>query len=226
MNENTPATDPAVRPVAPGVLARHIAERCAQLGLTEAELAKLAAMSPGYLRHLAEAGPELDPNGFLRVAAALRLTRRELLEGRSDAPPGQPGAAARPALFRLTEPECWEMLGDHGIGRIALAAEPGPVVFPVNYLIDARTVVYRTDPNGGAAVAADTSVSVQVDHIDDRLRQGWSVLVVGTTRHVDDLEAVERLARLPGSRPWAGGHRPLWVRIQPERVTGRRIGSI
>ncbi|GAA2244160.1 MULTISPECIES: helix-turn-helix domain-containing protein [Kitasatospora] len=226
MNENAESADVAAQPIDVDHIAQRIAERRAQLGMTEQELAKQAAMSTRYLWHLADAGPEFDPGGFLRVAAALHLTYQELLEGRSDAPPGQPEAAPRPALFRLTEPECWEKLGAHGIGRIAMPGEPGPAVFPVNYVIDARTVVYRTDPQGAAAVEADASVSFQVDHIDDRLSQGWSVLIAGTAQHVDDPGTIESLARRPGTQPWAGGHRPLWIRIRPERITGRRIGTI
>ncbi|MFB7666206.1 pyridoxamine 5'-phosphate oxidase family protein [Kitasatospora sp. NPDC056138] len=224
MNDN--AQPAAAQRPDPGAIARRIADRCAQLGLTEDTLARNAAMAPGYLRHLIEVGPGFDPGGFVRVAAALHLTYRELLEGRTDAPPGQTGAAPRPVLVHLTEPECWEKLGTHGIGRIALPVRPGPAVFPVNYTVDAGTVVYRTDPQGGAAPGAGAEVSFQADHIDDHLSQGWSVLIVGTAQHVDDPETVQRLAQLPGTEPWAGGSRPLWIRIRPEQVTGRRIGTM
>ncbi|MFE5587306.1 pyridoxamine 5'-phosphate oxidase family protein [Kitasatospora sp. NPDC056531] len=209
----------------PTAVARRIVERRDQLGQSEEMLAYRAAMSPAYLRHLLVAGPEFDPPGFVRIAAALGMTWPELLEGhREDAPPGQSGPGPRSLLTHLTLPECWELIGTHGVGRIGLPVDPGPAVYPVNYAVDARTIVYRTTPKGAAAPSDGSSVSFQVDHIDDRRSRGWSVLILGEAEHVDDPAEWERLAALPGSTPWAGGSRPLWVRIRPDGVTGRRIG--
>ncbi|MDH6121383.1 pyridoxamine 5'-phosphate oxidase family protein [Kitasatospora sp. GAS204B] len=206
-------------------VARRIAERSAQLGLSEDQLAKQAGMAPRYLRQLLDAGTDFDPNGLLRVAAALHLTYQELLEGRRDPAPGHSGAPSRPVLLRLTIPECWDKLGTHGVGRIVLPAVPSPLVFPVNYAVDAETVLYRTNPSGGAAAEAGTAVSFQVDRVDDHLSRGWSVLIVGTARHVTDPDTVRRLAGLPGTEPWAGGDRPLWIRVEPDQITGRSVGT-
>ena len=116
--------------------------------MTEQELALMAGMAPRYLEQVLDAGPGFDPGGFVRIAAALGLTYQELLEGRSDPPPGQTGPGARPVLVRLTSTECWDCLGRHGVGRIALPVEPSPAVFPVNYTVEARTIIYRTAPGG------------------------------------------------------------------------------
>lgn len=212
----------------PAGIARRIAERRNSLGLTEDDLATRAGMAPPYLRHLLRCGPAFDRAGFLRIAAALELTYAELLEGRSDRPPGQHSAPTHPVLAHLTEDECWDRLGSRGVGRLALPTGPAPTVLPVNYIADARTLAYRTDPRGAAAPSPGTAVSFQIDHVDDRLTTGWSVLVSGTADHVQDPEAVRHLEHLEaeyGTRPWAGGNRPLWVRIQPGRITGRRIGT-
>ncbi|WP_371483809.1 pyridoxamine 5'-phosphate oxidase family protein [Kitasatospora sp. NBC_00315] len=217
---------PARQRTDPGVVAGRVAERRAHLGLSEADLAVRAGMAPPYLEHLLEAGPEFDPGGYLRIAAALRTTYQDLLEGRSDLPPGQSGASPRPVLIHLNGAECWDLLGSHGVGRIALPGEPGPVVLPVNYTVDVETVVYRTNPRGAAAVEAGTGLSFQADRIDDRLSQGWSVLVVGTAEHIEDPETVRLLTEAKAAEPWAGGSRPLWIRIRPERVSGRRIGTL
>ncbi|MEU9044792.1 MULTISPECIES: pyridoxamine 5'-phosphate oxidase family protein [unclassified Kitasatospora] len=219
MNENTTGSaDPE--------LLHRIEVRRRQLGLTEAELADRAGMSPRYFRHLLDLGTDFSPSGFLRIAAALGMTYQELMEGRTDAPPGQPGASAHPVLMRLTAEACWERLGTHGIGRIALPVHPGPGVFPVNYLVDGDTVVYRTDPAGAAAAEPGGEVSFQVDHIDEHRRDGWSVLIVGTAEHVTDPAAIRRLAEQPGAAPWAGGVRPLWIRVSPAEVSGRRIHGL
>ncbi|MER7755329.1 pyridoxamine 5'-phosphate oxidase family protein [Kitasatospora sp. NPDC097643] len=223
MND-TPDPD-AVHRTEPAAVARRITERREQLGLDEEALARQAAMAPRYLRHLLEAGPAFDPGGFLRIAAALGTTRDALLEGRPDAPPGQGGAGPHPLLQSLTEAECWELVGTHGVGRIGLPVQPGPVVYPVNYVVDAGTFAYRTAESGSAAPAEGTAVSFQVDHIDEYLGRGWSVLALGPAHHVDDPAELSRLAALPGSTPWAGGDRPYWVRIRPQELTGRRLVS-
>ncbi|MDH6144317.1 nitroimidazol reductase NimA-like FMN-containing flavoprotein (pyridoxamine 5'-phosphate oxidase superfamily) [Kitasatospora sp. GP30] len=209
---------------APADVARRIAERSAQLGLTEGQLANQAGMAPRYLRQLVEADTGFDPSGLLRVAAALHLTYQELLEGRRDPPSGQGGAPSRPVLVRLTTSECWDKLGTHGVGRVVLLALPAPLAFPVNYTVDAETVVYRTTPHGAAAAESGAAVSFQVDHIDDHLRRGWSVLITGTAHHVNDPDTVRQLDQLPGTEPWAGGDRPLWVSVAPDQITGRRVG--
>ncbi|MFJ3216624.1 pyridoxamine 5'-phosphate oxidase family protein [Kitasatospora sp. NPDC086801] len=207
-------------------IARRIVERRDQLGLSEQMLAHEAAMAPTYLRYLLKAGPEFDPPGFVRIAAALGLTWPELLEGhRADAPPGWSRPAARPLPLHLTEPQCWELVGTHGIGRIGLPGPSAPAVFPVNFAVDAATIVYRTTPGGAAAPPDGSPVSFQVDHIDDRRSRGWSVLVLGEARHVHEPDEERRLSALPGATPWAGGSRPLWVRVRPDKITGRRIGS-
>ncbi|MFB6891534.1 helix-turn-helix domain-containing protein [Kitasatospora sp. NPDC056327] len=222
----TPDLD-AVRRADTAEVARRIAERRDQLGLDDRALANQAAMAPAYLRHLLEVGPAFDAAGFARIAAVLGMTWNELLEGRQDAPPGQsqPSADARPLLMHLTEPECWDLLGTHGIGRVGLPATPAPAVYPVNYLVDSRTIVYHTSPRGAAAAPDGSPVSFQTDQIDEHLSAGWSVLMHGTAHHVDDPDEERRLATLPGAVPWAGGDRPLWIRIRPDEVTGRRIGS-
>ncbi|PBC76088.1 pyridoxamine 5'-phosphate oxidase-like protein [Streptomyces sp. TLI_235] len=210
----------------PAAIARRIDERREALGLTEAELASRAGMAARYLQHLAEAGPAFDPAGFLRLATALGLSHRDLVEGRTDPAPGQGGAPDHPVLVQLTVRECWDRIGDHGVGRVALPAGPGPAVFPVNYIVVARTVAYRTAPHSAAAPPAGSNLSFQIDRIDEQLSRGWSVLLVGTAEHVTARDEVKHLDAHPGSEPWAGGDNPLWIRIRPDQVSGRRVGSL
>ncbi|SEG81252.1 Nitroimidazol reductase NimA, pyridoxamine 5'-phosphate oxidase superfamily [Actinacidiphila yanglinensis] len=210
----------------PGLLWRRITDRIRQLGLTEEAVAQQAGMSTRYLRQLAAVGTDFDPQALYRVAAALGTTTQELLEGRADPPPGQAGGAPRPVLTRLTEAECWDRLGPQGVGRVILPAEPAPVAFPVNYAVDAKTVVYRTALQGAAAPEGGTVVSFEVDRIDDRTHGGWSVLVAGAAERIEDAEEVRRLARECIVEPWAGGDRPAWIRVRPDSVSGRRIGAL
>lgn len=207
-------------------LIQRIETRLKQLGLTEQELAGQVGMSPHYLRYLIESGADFDPGGFLRVATALGMTYRELREGPGDAPAGRRGAASHPVLVKLTAKECWERLDTHGVGRVALPAHPGPRVFPVNYVVDGLTVVYRTDAQGAAAVEPGGEASFQADRIDEQRSVGWSVLVVGTAEHVTDPETVRHLAEQSGGEPWAGGARDLLIRLVPSEISERRIHDL
>lgn len=210
----------------PAAIAHRIDDRRSQLGISPEVLAREAGMSTRYLAVLTAAGPDFDPNAFLRIAAALGLTYRELTEGRAGLPPGQSQPGPRPVLVRLSEPECWDRLGVRGVGRIALPAEPGPAVFPVNYTVDERTIVYRTDPHGAAAALDGTPVSFQVDRIDDHRSHGWSVLITGTAERISDTETLQRLLRDLAVQPWAGGPRMQWIRVRPKAISGRRITSM
>ncbi|MEU7137487.1 pyridoxamine 5'-phosphate oxidase family protein [Streptomyces sp. NPDC046261] len=204
-----------------------VATRCAvrreQLGLTREELAGRAGMSVAYLGQVESFSGDFDPAALMRLAAALEMPYDELVEGpREPAPGGQP-AAPHPLLAQLPEGECWRRLGTHGVGRIGLSAVPTPVVLPVNFLVDGRTVVYRTEAGGAAAPAEGDQLAFEADHIDERLSRGWSVLITGTAEHITDPGTVASLSTQPGAQPWAGGKRDLWVRIRPGAVTGRTI---
>ncbi len=209
-----------------GVLSRRVTGRRRQLGLSADAVARQAGMSPRYMEQLIEAGPDFDSGGLLRIAAALGLTYRELLEGPSEPPPGQSGPGPRPVLVRLTVSECWDRLGTHGVGRVALPVRPAPAVFPVNYAVDSHSIVYRTASRGPAAPETGTALSFQADRTDDRLSRGWSVLLTGTAERVEDPDLARRLDQRGDAQPWAGGERPLWIRIRPDTVTGRRITTM
>ncbi len=65
-------------------------------------------------------------------------------------------------------------------------------------------------------------MSFEIDRVDESMSEGWSVLVTGAARRVDDPEEVVALAGL-GLEPWAGGPRHALVRIHPDEMTGRVI---
>ncbi|MDX2709343.1 pyridoxamine 5'-phosphate oxidase family protein [Streptomyces sp. PA03-6a] len=212
-------------------VAGRVAVRREQLGMSREELATRAGMSIVYLQQVEELGTGFDPAALMRLAAVLGVSYEELALGSREAPPGRGGPAARPVLQRLSQQECWERLGTHGIGRVAHPPEPDtgdepPVLVPVNFLVDGRTVVYRTDPAGAAAVASGTKLAFETDHVDEASRVGWSVLVAGTADRITDAAVVESLARRPGAEPWPGGTRELWIRVVPREVSGRAIRSL
>jgi nitroimidazol reductase NimA-like FMN-containing flavoprotein (pyridoxamine 5'-phosphate oxidase superfamily) len=109
------------------------------------------------------------------------------------------------------------------VGRVAVSTPDGPAVVPVNYEVIDGSIAYRTAPDSVPAAAVGKEVAFEVDHVDDAMSQGWSVLVVGPARVVTEPDVVRQLAEHAHTEPWAGSVREMWVSIQPRRLTGRRI---
>ena len=133
-------------------------------------------------------------------------------------------------IIELDEAESLKLVSRGGIGRIAYQSRFGPAVLPVNYKWHGGAVVFRTtrhsaldeDLQTGIA-GGDYLVAFEVDAIDEIGRQGWSVLIQGPAHHVS--EAERESAERAGVEPWPAGERELFMRIVPNRVTGRRIQS-
>lgn len=225
MSRNEPAYDSVNRgpPVNPGDIGRRVAMRREQLGLTRDQVAARAGMSPGYLRYVEEQVADPNTVSLVKLAWALETTLAELRGGGVDLPSGRSRAGHRPQLEEMPLDECRDRLSTHGVGRVGMTTAAGPVVVPVNYSVVDGAVVYRTAPGTLTAAPDGTEVAFEVDHIDEAQSEGWSVLVMGRAQQITDPREAHRLAERAYSRPWAGGDRGLWVRIEPVQVTGRRI---
>lgn len=123
----------------------------------------------------------------------------------------------------LTRSECFEFLALHDLGRLAFVDDLGPVVIPVNYVLDRYMLVIRTD-EGAKLDAARRGVKVafEIDEMDAAGKTGWSVLVRGEAVAVSDLAELELLRDLP-VRPLAPGSKCHYIRVMPAVLTGRRI---
>lgn len=121
-------------------------------------------------------------------------------------------------LQTLSVEECWRLIATTSVGRFAANRHRvGPLVVPVNYVIDDGCLVFRTGPGAKLDAVSRGVAVIQVDEIDPLHHTGWSVMVEGTTRWLyeeQDPTVVES---------WAPGHRPHVVRLTPVRVSGRRI---
>ena len=209
---------------AAGDLGRRVAERRGQLGLTLQEVATRAGMDPHYLRMLEESpAPQLSGSARWRLAAALETSVAAIAGSGMEAPPGRAGPSGRPALEPLSLDECRALIAPGGVGRVVFTDRGVPVALPVNYRVLDQDIVFRTEE--GATVLANLSsqeISFEVDHLDEALTEGWSVLVSGRGRALVDPTEREQVESV-GVAPWAGGARDTYVRLAPDQVTGRRI---
>jgi nitroimidazol reductase NimA-like FMN-containing flavoprotein (pyridoxamine 5'-phosphate oxidase superfamily) len=132
-------------------------------------------------------------------------------------------------IEELDEAESLRLISTGGIGRIAYLSRFGPAVLPVNYRWHDGAVVFRTTRHSAldedlqtGISGGDYHVAFEIDEIDTPGRQGWSVLIQGPANHVEG-EAERAAAEQAGVEPWPAGKRELFLRIVPNRVTGRRI---
>ncbi|MEB4210198.1 pyridoxamine 5'-phosphate oxidase family protein [Mycobacterium sp. 94-17] len=121
----------------------------------------------------------------------------------------------------LSVHECWELLGSLALGRLITYADGQPDIFPVNYVVQRRTVLFRT-AEGTKLVSSAINNGVLFEADDHNVAQAWSVIVRGTARSLrtpQELEEAERAQVLP----WTRSEKTHYVRIVPESITGRRF---
>jgi nitroimidazol reductase NimA-like FMN-containing flavoprotein (pyridoxamine 5'-phosphate oxidase superfamily) len=206
-----------------GDLGRRVAYRRQELGLTREEVARRAEMDPGYLDYLEHSPmPAVLPGVLLRLAAALETTAGYLRGGEVDRPPGPGRASPHPHLDVLSRNECEAHLAGGGVGRFVFLAAQGPVALPVNFRFVDGDVVFRSRATGSLAAAFGATVSFEVDQIDEAMSEGWSVLITGHARIVDDSAELEHLTQL-GIEPWPGGRREAIIRVETGEISGRAI---
>lgn len=124
----------------------------------------------------------------------------------------------------LSHEECFKLMEMHPghVGRIAMEG-PRPDILPVNYAVDGKSVVFRTDPGKKLHAAIHRAfVAFEVDWVEPDWQIGWSVLLRGQAHLVDDPQEIERLQRLPLS-PWEKGRKEHFVRVTPQIISGRRL---
>lgn len=124
----------------------------------------------------------------------------------------------------LDRAECEQLLAVTPIGRLGFDFGGRPMVLPVTYRFVNGQILFRTALGRKLhAVSADHPVAFEVDEWKASSRTGWSVLVVGTAGEIENWEEFEDVQSL-GLHPWADSDaKDRWVRIIPDRITGRRI---
>lgn len=126
-------------------------------------------------------------------------------------------------LELLTEDQAWDLLRRAQVGRVGISIGALPAIFPVNYRVVDGAIVFRTAE--GSKLAAATEGAVVAFEVDDyRIdeRSGWSVLAVGRSTVVHDLDTTFAVLAA-GLEPLADGRRGAIVRIEPTFLSGRRI---
>jgi uncharacterized protein len=126
-------------------------------------------------------------------------------------------------LELLSAAECWTLLDQEEIGRLAVLVDGVPEIYPVNYVLDGHDVVFRTDAGSKlGGLVRSPAVCFEVDGADRATETGWSVMLKGKARELTMAADVAAAAKLP-LHFWAHGEKAHWIRIEPFEVSGRRI---
>jgi nitroimidazol reductase NimA-like FMN-containing flavoprotein (pyridoxamine 5'-phosphate oxidase superfamily) len=121
----------------------------------------------------------------------------------------------------LSEDESWSLLSTVSLGRLVTILGGQPEIFPVNFVTQRRTVLFRT-AQGSKLFSAVMSRDVLFEADDHTAAEGWSVIVKGKahllTSNADILDAEE--APLLS---WIATVKPHYVRVIATEITGRRF---
>ncbi len=127
----------------------------------------------------------------------------------------------RDGLEVLNRTECFRLLDNAHLGRIAVSSGALPLVMPVGYVMDGDTIV--VDAGRGPALEFATAravVGFEVDNLHENGHTGWTVMVTGVAQAVHDEGDAARLRQLfPEGSEHGDGH---LIRVSCELVSGRR----
>lgn len=126
------------------------------------------------------------------------------------------------AVTILSASESWDLLSSVAVGRLVTSVDGRPEIFPVNFAVQNRSVLFRTAEGTKLTSAVMTNeVLFEADAYD--AAQGWSVIVRGRTRTLRSDEEIEEADRA-GLVPWTATEKAHYVRVAPIiSITGRRF---
>lgn len=117
---------------------------------------------------------------------------------------------------------CWLLLRSAEVGRLALWVADHPEIFPINYVVDHGTIVFRTaEGTKFTATALCPSVAFEIDGYEPEIGEAWSVVAKGRVEEINMFELLDN-TELP-LFPWHAGSKHRFMRIVPEEISGRRF---
>jgi len=81
-------------------------------------------------------------------------------------------------LAELDSASCWQLLAGAEVGRTAVAIAGDVEIFPISFVIDHETIVFRTaEGTKFAAALIGTRVAFEADGYDPIASEAWSVAI-------------------------------------------------
>ena len=121
----------------------------------------------------------------------------------------------------LTEDESWDLLSGVHLGRLVTTIAGRAEIFPVNYVVQRRTVLFRT-AEGTKVFGTVMNDQVLFEADDHNLIGGWSVIVRGSAEVLFGADQIHD-AEQAGLYPWIATSKLRFIRVTPTQITGRRF---
>ena len=129
-------------------------------------------------------------------------------------------------VTEMSVEECWTLLESHDFGRLAYRLVDEVHLVPINYVVEDRTLYFRTTSGGKLLAAAlHSDVAFEIDWHDDGT--AWSVVARGALRQLEEDEQ-HRLDSVASSMAsTSNATRPLAaaLAIAPYPVVATRTSS-
>ena len=123
----------------------------------------------------------------------------------------------------LTFDECWELLANDTVGRLAVVVDGHPEIFPINYVVHRRSIAFRT---AGVtklwSALSERPAALEIDGYDAHTEEAWSVVLRGDTQLIEDQADKDAVDSL-GLEPWQPGEKANYIRLSARALTGRRF---
>lgn len=122
-------------------------------------------------------------------------------------------------VIALSDEQCWERLRTQELGRLVTRVGDVLDIFPVNYVVDDGSVLFRTAQGSKLfELTVNDEVLFEVDDHTDA--EAWSVIVRGRAHPLDRSADVERADGL-GLQPWIPTLKYTYVRVEATSISGR-----
>lgn len=121
-------------------------------------------------------------------------------------------------VYELTRDDCWGLLREQELGRLAYHLDGAVQIAPVNYALDGQRIIFRTAEGSKlAGILEDGEVCFEVDTLTDEA--AMSVICRG---HAFELTGEEALmADQLRLRPWVRTIKNHIVAIEVTQIDGR-----
>lgn len=129
----------------------------------------------------------------------------------------------RTGMTILEAIDCWKLLAEADIGRLAVAVDGHPDIFPINHIVEDQAILFRCQAGTKLAAAVlGRAVAFEIDGYDAWTGDAWSVVAKGRAVELASETDLAHAERLP-LFSWAAFAAPRWVRIDVDQITGRRF---
>lgn len=130
-------------------------------------------------------------------------------------------AAEHDAITVLDAHEAWQLLADASLGRLVTHFGGQLEIFPVNFAVQDRTVLFRT-AEGTKLFTTLMSDEVLFEADGHNDESGWSVILRGGAHILNTAEEIHAADRA-GLIPWVATEKLRYVRITPTQLSARRF---